>query len=218
MDRLAGRARLPGLHREQERAGPVRVLARGREGALQPFVEATMATELSRGVGLPGRVMASGRPAWIADVARDPTSRAGRSAERWDCTVPWPSPCRWTGTATPSSSATPSSRWHPTPPARGRGHIGRQLGRLIQPWRPRRRCGSRNPLPLGRRIRQRRNHRRRQRRRLIVSWNRGAALMFGYTQARSWAAVVDAHAGAVPGHARHRASSASSRAAWPRLA
>ena len=39
--------------------------------ALPTFDEATRRTELSRGEGVPGRVWARERPAWIADVARD---------------------------------------------------------------------------------------------------------------------------------------------------
>ncbi len=36
------------------------------------FREITESMPMARGVGLPGRVAASGRPAWIGDVARDP--------------------------------------------------------------------------------------------------------------------------------------------------
>lgn len=41
-------------------------------GPLEPFSRATMASDFAEGVGLPGRVAATGEPAWIADLATDP--------------------------------------------------------------------------------------------------------------------------------------------------
>lgn len=38
----------------------------------EPFREVTQSTYFAHGVGLPGRVLAGGRPAWIEDVTRDP--------------------------------------------------------------------------------------------------------------------------------------------------
>jgi diguanylate cyclase (GGDEF)-like protein/PAS domain S-box-containing protein len=40
-------------------------------GRFDPFRELTERTRFARGVGLPGRVLAAGHPAWITDVTRD---------------------------------------------------------------------------------------------------------------------------------------------------
>jgi two-component system sensor histidine kinase/response regulator len=46
------------------------------------FAELSRTTPLARGVGLPGRVWASGRPAWIPDVVVDTNFPRARAAER----------------------------------------------------------------------------------------------------------------------------------------
>jgi diguanylate cyclase (GGDEF)-like protein/PAS domain S-box-containing protein len=43
----------------------------GASERFRPLVELTALTPLARGVGLPGRVLASGRPAWIPELAAD---------------------------------------------------------------------------------------------------------------------------------------------------
>src|SRR5205823_6518590 len=52
----------------------------------EPFRRVTEATVLRRGVGLPGRVLATKRPAWVLDVTRDDNfPRAGAAAEAGLC-------------------------------------------------------------------------------------------------------------------------------------
>src|SRR5207249_1006815 len=65
--------------------GHAYLLAEGKPGELAPsgiwhledaerlttFREVTERTVLARGAGLPGRILASGRPAWIMDVTTD---------------------------------------------------------------------------------------------------------------------------------------------------
>src|SRR5262245_10741598 len=69
------------LDREHEvlRCGETWIAPSGRGQAL---AERSRAMTFSRGVGLPGRIWASGRSAWIVDVQRDPNFPRGPSAAR----------------------------------------------------------------------------------------------------------------------------------------
>ncbi len=55
---------------------------RGEPGMAPEFEQASLELELARGVGLPGRVWASGKPAWTADLAADPSFPRSRAAGR----------------------------------------------------------------------------------------------------------------------------------------
>ncbi|HET9325996.1 MAG TPA: response regulator [Candidatus Eisenbacteria bacterium] len=52
------------------------------EASLEEFEQKSRATTFAKGVGLPGRVWASGEPAWIADVTRDTNFPRAKVAER----------------------------------------------------------------------------------------------------------------------------------------
>jgi PAS domain S-box-containing protein len=54
-----------------EKLAPTRIWHFGDPGRFEAFRRVTENTAFSSGVGLPGRVLASGEPAWIVDVTRD---------------------------------------------------------------------------------------------------------------------------------------------------
>ena len=68
--RLADRARLPPSSRVG-RVDPGGAWSLEEPGAFESFRRATDATTFAAGEGLPGRVLASGEPAWIADFSGD---------------------------------------------------------------------------------------------------------------------------------------------------
>ena len=67
---------------------------------LERFAATSRTLALGPGEGLPGRVQARGRPAWIADVTSDPNFPRGADASRRACTP-----------RSRSRSRTPAGRW-----------------------------------------------------------------------------------------------------------
>jgi diguanylate cyclase (GGDEF)-like protein len=55
-------------------------LEEGNERAWETFCQVTEATRIGPGVGLPGRVVASGRPEWVTDLAVEPSFLNGELA------------------------------------------------------------------------------------------------------------------------------------------
>jgi diguanylate cyclase (GGDEF)-like protein/PAS domain S-box-containing protein len=155
----------------------------GHPTRFEPFRELTARTPLAAGIGLPGRVAATGRPAWIVDVTSDANfPRAAVAAEvglRGAFSFPIPVGDRAFAVVECFSlqAVTPDDRLLDVT-----AHIGRQLGRLIE--------GAQMAEAL-----RESEHRFRSvsdsandaiiaadQNGDIISWNRGAELMFGYTE------------------------------------
>jgi diguanylate cyclase (GGDEF)-like protein/PAS domain S-box-containing protein len=58
--------------REGDRLTPTTIWHPADRSRFEAFVSATMSASFDRGIGLPGRVLASGAPAWIVDAVVDP--------------------------------------------------------------------------------------------------------------------------------------------------
>ena len=155
----------------------------GHPTKFEPFRVETQRTPLSAGVGLPGRVAATGRPAWIVDVTCDPNfPRADVASEvglRGAFSFPIPIGDRTYAVVECFSlqAVTPDDRLLEVA-----AHIGRQLGRQIASQQ------------LGDALRESENRFRSVAESAtdaivaadqngdIISINRGAEVMFGHTE------------------------------------
>ena len=154
-----------------------------RPDRFEAFRELTARTPLPAGIGLPGRVAATGRPAWIVDVTSDANfPRAAVAAEvglRGAFAFPIPvGDCAYAVVECFSLQAvTPDDRLLEVT-----AHIGRQLGRLVE------------AAQMAEALRESESRFRSVAESAndaivaadqngdIISWNRGAELMFGYTE------------------------------------
>src|SRR4051794_25085354 len=155
----------------------------GHPTRFDAFKALTERTQLASGIGLPGRVGATGRPAWIVDVTSDPNFPRAAVAEQVGLkgAFCFPVPI---GDGTFAviecfsvQAVTPDDRLLEVT-----AHIGRQLGRVIAAWQ------------LAEALRESESRFRSvaesatdaiiaaDRKGDIISWNRGAELMFGYTE------------------------------------
>jgi len=98
-------------------------------GQFAAFRSATERTTFSKGIGLPGRVLATGEPAWIADVGEDPGFHRQRLGVRGAFAFPVHADGELRAVL---EFFTPS----PVAPDRAllavMGQIGRQLGRVVE--------------------------------------------------------------------------------------
>ena len=157
----------------------------GHPTKFEAFRALTEATELASGIGLPGRVAATGRPAWIVDVTCDPNFPRAATAEEVGLkgAFCFPVPI---GDGTFAviecfsvNAVTPDDRLLEVT-----AHIGRQLGRVIA------------ASQLAEALRESESRFRSVAESAtdaiiaadqdgdIISWNRGAELMFGYSRGR----------------------------------
>src|SRR4051794_30898977 len=168
---------------EHESLQPSKVWYLGHPSKFEAFRAATLGTPLAPGIGLPGRVAATGRPAWIVDVTCDanfPRAEAGAQVGlRGAFSFPIPIDDGTFAVVECFSlqAVTPDDRLLEVT-----AHIGRQLGRQIASQQ------------LGDALRESENRFRSVAESAtdaivaadqngdIISWNRGAELMFGHSE------------------------------------
>jgi diguanylate cyclase (GGDEF)-like protein/PAS domain S-box-containing protein len=149
----------------------------------EAFRVATEATSLAPGVGLPGRVLASGMPAWITTVTTDPNFPRAAAAEQiglrgaFSFPVPVAGGCFAVVECFSLQNVTPDPRLLEVT-----AHVGRQVGRVVHnmqteealresEMRFRSVAESASDAIVAADMR---GH--------IISWNRGAESIFGYSE------------------------------------
>ncbi|MGH2915016.1 MAG: EAL domain-containing protein, partial [Solirubrobacteraceae bacterium] len=147
------------------------------------FRDTTADTPIPIGVGLPGRVLASGRPAWIVDVTQDPNFPRAEACERAGLRGAFSFPVIADGRVRAvveclsTAAVKPDDRWLAVSE-----HLGRQLGRVVE--------------KLETEVALRESEQRfrsvaesatdaivaADQHGLMISWNRGAERIFGFTE------------------------------------
>jgi diguanylate cyclase (GGDEF)-like protein/PAS domain S-box-containing protein len=147
-----------------------------------PFRRITEATPLPTGVGLPGRVLASGRPAWIVDVTKDANFPRGPVCEEVGIRGAFSFPvvaaerCYAIVECFSPEAVNPDLRLLEVT-----AHIGRQLGRVIQNMETE--LALRDSETRFRSVAESATDAivAADQGGAMVSWNRGAERIFGYT-------------------------------------
>ena len=177
-----GHVYLAGKH-DHDPLKPSHVWHLGHPTKFEAFRTLTECTNMPSGIGLPGRVAATGRPAWIVDVTCDPNFPRAEVAEQVGLkgAFCFPIPIGEHTFAVIEcfsvQAVTPDDRLLEVT-----AHIGRQLGRVIA------------AAQLAEALRESESRFRSVAESAtdaiiaadqvgdIISWNRGAELMFGYTE------------------------------------
>jgi diguanylate cyclase (GGDEF)-like protein/PAS domain S-box-containing protein len=149
----------------------------------EPFRQMTQSTPLPTGVGLPGRVLASGRPAWIVDVTKDGNFPRGAVCEQVGLRGAFSFPvvagerCYAIVECFSLDAVTPDLRLLEVA-----AHIGRQLGRVIQNMETE--LALRDSETRFRSVAESATDAiiAADQSGAMVSWNRGAERIFGYTE------------------------------------
>jgi diguanylate cyclase (GGDEF)-like protein/PAS domain S-box-containing protein len=149
----------------------------------EPFREITEATPMPTGVGLPGRVLASGRPAWIIDVTKDANFPRGRVCEDVGLRGAFSFPVAVAERVYAIVECFSGDAVRPDPRLlEVTAHIGRQLGRVIQNMETE--IALRDSETRFRSVAESATDAivAADETGGIISWNRGAERIFGYTE------------------------------------
>ena len=149
----------------------------------EPFREITEATPMPTGVGLPGRVLASGRPAWIVDVTKDANFPRGHVCEEVGLRGAFSFPVSVAERVYAIVECFSIEAVRPDPRLlEVTAHIGRQLGRVIQNMETE--IALRDSETRFRSVAESATDAivAADQEGEIISWNRGAERIFGYTE------------------------------------
>jgi diguanylate cyclase (GGDEF)-like protein/PAS domain S-box-containing protein len=148
-----------------------------------PFRRVTEATPLPTGVGLPGRVLASGRPAWIVDVTKDANFPRGHVCEQVGLRGAFSFPVAVAERVYAIMECFSADAVRPDMRLlEVTAHIGRQLGRVIQSMETE--IALRDSETRFRSVAESATDAivAADQEGVMVSWNRGAERIFGYTE------------------------------------
>ncbi len=149
----------------------------------EPFRQLTEQTPMPAGVGLPGRVLASGRPAWIVDVTNDANFPRGPVCEQVGLRGAFSFPVAVSERVYAIVECFSVEAVRPDPRLlEVTAHIGRQLGRVIQNMETE--IALRDSETRFRSVAESATDAivAADQQGVMISWNRGAERIFGYTE------------------------------------